>query len=271
MKSPSHPDGHPDAHTDALPTPFRLGGHVAIVTGAGRGIGRACALAFAAAGADIACAARTMDDLTKLTEEIRALGRRAIAVTCDVTQESDLQRLVDETQRELGRITLLVNNAGGSGPNDPLKTSSADFTRALAWNVTPAFTLSALVVPHMRAAGGGSIINISSAAARYRQRHFSAYGAAKAALSHLTRNLAQDFAPDVRVNAIEPGPIVTDALKPYLTPERRQGMIDRTPLRALGEPEDVANAALFFASNASRWITGKILELDGGAETTAWA
>ena len=164
-----------------------------------------------------------------------------------------------------------MNNAGGSGPNDALQTSGAEFARILGWNVTPAFALSALVVPHMRQAGVGSIVNISSAAAHYAQRHFSAYGAAKAALSHLTRNLAQDFAPDVRVNAIEPGPILTDALKPYLTPQRREAMIERTPLRSLGEPQDVANAALFLVSPASRWITGKVIELDGGAATTTWS
>lgn len=254
-----------------LPQSFRLDGQVALITGAGRGIGRACALTFAAAGADIACAARSRDDLAMLSSEVRALGRRCLALICDVMKEDDLKRAVEATVRELGKITVLVNNAGGSGPNDPLKTSSTEFTHTLAWNVTPAFTLSALVVPHMRAANGGSIINISSAAARYAQRHFSAYGAAKAALTHLTRNLAQDFAPEVRVNAIEPGPVITSALEPFLTPERRDAMISRAPLRSLGLPEDVANSALFLASHASRWMTGKVLELDGGATTTTWA
>lgn len=256
--------------SSGLPSCFRLEGQVAIITGTRRGIGRACALAFATAGADVVCMARTAGDVHKLAEDIRALDRRAVALTCDVTKEDELKRAVEETQRTFGRITILVNNAGGSGPNDPLKTSASDFTHALAWNVTPAFVLSALVVPHMLAAGGGSIINISSVAARYAQRHFSAYGAAKAALSHLTRNLAQDFAPAVRVNAIKPGPILTDSLKPYLTAERRKMMIDRTPLQSLGEPDDVANAALFLASSASRWITGKVLGVDGGAEVTTW-
>jgi 7-alpha-hydroxysteroid dehydrogenase len=118
----------------------------------------------------------------------------------------------------------------------------------------------------MREAGGGAVVNISSVAARYAQKNFSAYGAAKAALNQLTRNLAQDFGPLVRINAIEPGTILTDALAPFLTPERRERMEKTTPLGRLGQPEDIAAAVLFLSSPASSWITGKVLGVDGGLE-----
>ena len=252
---------------DAL---FSLAGKAAIVTGAGKGIGRACALTVAQAGADVALAARTQADLDAVAAQIRALGRRAIAVACDVSDEGSLDRLVERTLAELGRIDILVNNAGGAGPNDPLKTSGKDFSRTLAWNVTPAFVLTQKVARAMREAGGGAVVNISSTAARYAQKRFSAYGAAKAALNQLTRNLAQDLAPHVRVNAIEPGTIMTDALAPYLTPERKAAMLERTPLGTMGEPEDIAAAALFLVAPASRWITGKILGVDGGVEAPNW-
>ncbi len=246
-------------------------GQVAIVTGAGKGIGRACALALAQAGADVALAARTQDDLDAVAGEIRALGRRAITVACDVSDEASLDNLVARTVAELGKITALVNNAGGSGPNDPSKMNGTDFSHALIWNVTPAFMLIQKAAGAMREAGGGAVVNISSVAARYAQKHFSAYGAAKAALNQMTRNLAQDYAPLVRINAIEPGTIMTDALAPFLTPERKQGMLERTPMARLGQPEDIAAAVLFLASPAAGWITGKILGVDGGVEAPNWS
>ncbi len=249
---------------------FRLDGKVALVTGAGRGIGRAIALAYAAAGAEVAVVARTRGDLDSLAAEVTAAGRRALVLPCDVANTGELDAVVTRCVEGLGRLDVLVNNAGGAGPNDPLRTTPAQFLKALEWNVLPAYALTRAAVPAMRAAGGGSVINITSAAARYAQRSFSSYGTAKAALTQLTRLLAQDFAPGVRVNAIAPGPVVTEALGKYLTGEVRAAMEQRTPLARLGEVEDIACAALYLASPASSWMTGKTLELDGGAEATVW-
>jgi 7-alpha-hydroxysteroid dehydrogenase len=245
---------------------FSLAGRVAIVTGAGKGIGRACALALAQAGADVALAARTAADLEAVASEIRALGCRALVVPTDVSDEAALDTLVARALADLGPVSLLVNNAGGAGPNDPRKMRGEDFSRVLAWNVTPAYLLIQKTAAAMREAGGGAVVNISSAAARYAQKRFSAYGAAKAALNQMTRNLAQDYAPHIRINAIEPGTIETDALAPFLTPERRERLERSTPLGRLGRPEDVAVAALFLLSPASSWITGKVLGVDGGVE-----
>ena len=249
---------------------FRLDGKVALVTGAGRGIGRAIALACAAAGADVAVVARTRNDLESLAAEIAAGGRRAAVFPCDVARTDELENVVARCVAELGRLDVLVNNAGGTGPNDPLRTSPAKFLQALEWNVLPAYALTRAAVPAMREGGGGSVINITSAAARYAQRSFSSYGTAKAALTQLTRLLAQDFAPAIRVNAIAPGPVVTEALERFLTPEVRAAMETRTPLGRLGTVEDIACATVFLASPASSWMTGKTLELDGGAEATVW-
>lgn len=252
--------------TTESPSPFRVDGQVALVTGAGKGIGRACALALARAGADVALAARTAADLEAVAAEIRALGCRALAVPTDVSNEAALDALVERAQAELGPVRLLVNNAGGAGPNDPRKMPGEDFSRVLAWNVTPAYLLIQKTAKSMRQAGGGAVVNISSVAARYAQKHFSAYGAAKAALNQMTRNLAQDYAPHVRINAIEPGTIETDALAPFLNPERRERMERSTPMARLGRPQDIADAALFLLSPASGWITGKVLGVDGGVE-----
>ena len=240
------------------------------MTGAGRGIGRAIGLALAAAGADVAIASRTRGDLDSLALEIQSLGRRALVLACDVGKPAELESLVPRCIEGLGRLDVLINNAGGAGPNDPLRTTPEQFLKALEWNVLPAFALTRLAVPAMRATGGGSVINITSAAARYAQRSFSSYGTAKAALTQLTRLLAQDFAPHIRVNAIAPGPVVTEALGKYLTAEVREAMEKRTPLARLGTVEDIAAAALYLATPASSWMTGKTLELDGGAEATVW-
>ncbi|WP_218242980.1 glucose 1-dehydrogenase [Comamonas fluminis] len=245
---------------------FSLEGQVAAVTGAGKGIGRACAVTLAKAGADVALFARTEADLKAVQAEIEALGRRAIIVPGDVNKDEDLQTLIDRTVAELGKITVLVNNVGGGGPNDPRKVSGKAIGDMLAFNVVPAYALIQKAAAAMEAAGGGSVVNISSTAARYSQKYFSAYGAAKAALNQMTRCLAQDFGPKVRINAIEPGTIMTDALAPFLTPERKSRMEATTPMARLGQPEDIAQAALFLASPAASWVTGKVLGVDGGVE-----
>lgn len=249
---------------------FNLSGQVAIVTGAGQGIGHAIALAYADAGADVVCAARTLTDVEQVAAQIQASGRKALALSCDVSREQDRQALVSETLEAMGKITHLVNTVGGGGPNDPLTLPPEAFSQYLDFNITTSYALTQLCVPHMQDAGRGNVINITSAAARYIQPHFSAYGAAKAALTHLTKLLAQDFAPKVRVNAIAPGPIVTDALTNLVSEEILSAMADNTPLKRLGSPEDIAAAALYLATPASGWVTGKVIEVDGGAETTVW-
>jgi 7-alpha-hydroxysteroid dehydrogenase len=249
---------------------FTLRGNVALITGAGKGIGKAIALAYAEAGASVVCAARTQADVEAVAEQIRQQGGQAIAVKCDVNDPVQREAAVARTLEAFGKITHLVNNAGGGGPNSPLKLSWEEFDRSLHFNVTSAYHLIQLCAPHMLETGQGNIINITSGAARYIQRNFSRYAAAKAALTQLGKMLAQDFAPLIRINAIAPGPIMTDALAGVMTDEIRQIMEKNTPLRTLGEVEDIAAAALYLATPASKWVTGKVLEVDGGAETSVF-
>jgi 7-alpha-hydroxysteroid dehydrogenase len=246
---------------------FSLADKVAIVTGGGRGIGAACALGFAEAGADVVIAARTKEQLEEVAYQVSDLGRRALGVPCDVSETANLELVVDQAMSEFGRIDVVVNNAGGSMPGPFLDTSEKAFEGAFHFNVTTAFTLSKLAVPHMLAGDGGSIVNISSAMGRLTDRGFVAYGTAKGALSHMTRLLAFDLAPRVRVNAIAVGSVATSALEIVLTNEElRSEMVAKTPMRRLGETDDIAIAALYLASPASSFVTGKILEVDGGIE-----
>jgi 7-alpha-hydroxysteroid dehydrogenase len=249
---------------------YRLTDRVAIVTGAGRGIGAAIALTFAEVGAHVVCAARTAEQIDGVADGVRAFGRRALAVPCDVNDRAQLEALVARALEEFGRIDVLVNNAGGFPPRPALLTSERSFEEAFRFNVTSAFVLSRLVVRHMLDADGGTVLNISSAAGRLVQPGFVAYGTAKAALSFMTRLLASEFAPRVRVNALAVGAVETSALAPFLDDEVRARMSALTPMGRIGTVEDVALAALWLASPASSWVTGKVVEVDGGTEATNW-
>jgi 7-alpha-hydroxysteroid dehydrogenase len=170
---------------------------------------------------------------------------------------------------EFGRLDILVNNAGGTMPNPAMATSERFLEKAFSFNVTAAFTLTKLAARAMvDSTGRGAIVNISSRSASMTQTCFVAYGAAKAALDRLTRNIAPELAPRVRVNAIDVGGVATRSLDVVLTDDTlRRQFLDGTPMRRPGEPEDIACAVLYLASDASSWVTGKVFEVDGGAES----
>ena len=231
----------------ALLDKFRLDGKVAVVTGAGKGIGAGIARAFAEAGADVVIGARTAADLERVAQDIRAMGRRALVVTTDVLDFAQLQHLADRALQEFGRIDILVNNAGGFPPKPVAKTTAREFEGAFRFNVSTAFELSRICAPLMvDSAGGGAILNISSIAGHKPTPCFAAYGTAKGALSLLPQELAQEFAPKVRVNAI-------------------------AELEDFGEVllhglEDIALGALYLCTPAASYVTGEILGVNGGLE-----
>ncbi len=244
---------------------FRLDGQVAIVTGSGRGIGAATALALADAGADVVVSARTVSELEQVAEQVRERGQRALVVECDVLEEEQRKALVDRTVEEFGRLDVLVNNAGGSGPKPALETTADELDDCFRFNVASAFAMSRLGAPRMvETAGKGAMVNISSIAGRFPQPGFISYGVAKAALDFMTRNLAQDFAPRIRVNAIAVGSTLTSALENFMNDDLERAMRANTPLDRLGQPEDIAACALFLASPAADYVTGEIYGVNGG-------
>lgn len=246
------------------PVDFTLAGQVAVVTGAGAGIGRAIAETFAAAGAEVMVSDLKLAAAKEVAQGINSRGGRAAAQACDVTRQEDLVALVNETVRQFGKLTTLVSNAGGGGPK-PFEMPMADFRRAYELNVFSLFRLAQLAVPEMEKAGHGAILAITSMSAENKNKRMAAYASSKAATSHLVRNIAFDLGPKaIRVNGIAPGATLTDALKSVLNDEIEAQMLAHTPINRLGLPQDMANAALFLCSPAAAWISGQILTVSGG-------
>jgi len=246
---------------------FGLRGKVAVITGAGKGIGAEIARVFADAGADVVLASRTEEDLRSVAAEVEAMGQKALVVPTDVMDFEQLQALADKSMAEFGQIDILVNNAGGYPPKPVARTSATQFEEAFRFNVSTAFELSRICAPLMVSSkGGGAILNISSVAGQFPAPCFSAYGTAKSALTFLTRELAQEYAPKIRVNAIAVGSTKTHALNTVLNDDIEKVMVDLTPMARLGEVEDVAMGALYLCSGAASYVTGDILGVNGGLE-----
>jgi 7-alpha-hydroxysteroid dehydrogenase len=248
---------------------FRVTDQVAVVTGAGRGIGAATAVALAEAGADIVISARTAAQLDDVASRIKDAGRRALVVPADLSDLDAVAGLAAAAYDEFGRLDTVVNNVGGTIPNAFLDTDVAYLEESFRFNVSTAHALSVAAVPLMLKDDSGqkSIVNISSMMGRASGRGYLAYGTAKAALAHWARLAARDLAPRIRVNGIFVGSVMTSALE-YVAgiPEMMQQLEDKTPLGRVGEAEDVAAAVLYLSSPAGQYVTGKMLEVDGGIQ-----
>ena len=250
---------------------FKVDGRVAVVTGAGRGIGAGSAVALAEAGADVVISARHSAQLAEVKERVEAAGRRALVVKADLSDLDAIAGLAQAAYDEFGRLDIVVNNVGGTIPNAFLDTDVAYLEEAFHFNVATAHALSRAAVPLMLASAGDgrqkSITSISSMMGRTAGRGYLAYGTAKAALGHWTRLAAEDLAPHIRVNAIAVGSVLTSALEFVASDEATMAeMNGKTPLRRIGEPEEIAATALFLASRAGGFLTGKVIEADGGLQ-----
>lgn len=249
---------------------FDLKGKTAIVTGGANGIGKATALLLAKHGANISIGDFNLEDAKKTAKEIEALGVKAIAVSCNVLKDDDLVNLINTTVKELGGIHILINNAGGGGGGreNPFKISVDDIKRDYELNVFSGWRLCQLAVPHMKKEGYGSIVFTTSMSSINRSPNMSGYGGSKAAVNHTVANLAHDFGPEVRINAVGPGATRTAALESVLTPEIEATMVKHTPIKRLGTAEDIAGAMLYFAAPISEWVSGQTLFVNGGGEQT---
>ncbi|OGP46512.1 MAG: hypothetical protein A3K30_03855 [Deltaproteobacteria bacterium RBG_13_51_10] len=249
---------------------FDLSGKVAIVTGGGRGIGRAIALGLAGAGASVVVSSRTAKEIEAVLEEIRQLGGKGLAVVTDLTVNEQLENLVNATLKEFGRIDILVNNAARSFLRSLLDLREDGWDKVFNTNVKAVWLLSRAVARRMMEQKSGRIINITTIGAEKAELGMAAYGCSKAALKMLTRCMAREWAQyGINVNAVGPGLTRTDFSKPiWSNPEVAKRVALANPKGRLAEPEEIVGSVLFLASDASNFITGHSIYVDGGALTT---
>jgi NAD(P)-dependent dehydrogenase (short-subunit alcohol dehydrogenase family) len=248
----------------------RLSGKVALITGGGTGIGEAIALAFAREGARVAVAGRRLEKLREVISKIQKQGGAGLAMGCDVTRAPDVERAVKGTVERFGRLNVLVNNAGTLHVSTVEGISEEEWDRVMTVNVKGPFLMSRAVLPEFRRCGGGAIVNIGSVLGLFAVKDRAAYSASKGAVTMLTKSMALDHAHEkIRVNCICPSVVETDLVKGVFNEtERGQEMLKARlatiPLGRLGRPEDVAEMAVFLASEESSWLTGAAIPLDGG-------
>ncbi len=247
---------------------FDLSGKIALVTGGSRGLGREMVRAFAQAGADVMIASRKLAQCEELAEEIKGrTGRRTFPYACNVGDWRQVEDMVEAAYEHFGRLDVLVNNAGLSPLYPSLNDVTEDlYEKVLSVNLKGPFRAMAMVGARMAEGNGGSIINISSTASVNPNRTTAPYGAAKAALNHMTASFAQEYGPKVRVNCIVPGPFETDISVGWFHSEEFQERArTRIALKRGGQPSEIVGAALYFASDASSFTTGTTLRVDGGS------
>jgi gluconate 5-dehydrogenase len=248
---------------------FDLTGRVAIVTGASRGLGQAFARALARSGADVVITSRTRDALRTTQHEIESIGRRAVPLELDVRDETSIRQAVDEAHRAFGKIDVLVNNAGCNVRKKAVDVSWEDWNLVLDTNLRGAFFVAQSVARHMIPRGSGRIINIGSVTSLFGYAGLGPYGASRGGIRQLTMSLADDWGPHgITVNCLAPGWFKTEQNKVlYEDAEWVSYLVERIPLRRTGRPEDLEGAVVFLASDASAYITGQTLLVDGGITT----
>ena len=251
---------------------FSLKGKVALITGGSRGIGKATALGFASAGADVAIASRKLPDLEQVAGEIRELGRKALPVAAHVGRLEEIKSLVDTVYQEFGKIDILVNNAGTSPALSPvLELEERLWDSVMNLNLKGVIFLSQAVAKVMKECGGGTIINVSSVTAFRHETHNAVYAITKAAVVMATKIMAQEWAEyNIRVNAVAPGHIHTrlgDSIFAAV-PDYEKEFLKRVPMGRVGDPDEIAGAMIYLASDASSYVTGETIVVDGGTLTT---